>query len=309
VQDDGTRRGAGDRRRGQQRTGPGLHAQPNAVRPMPTTTCRARPQNEVMTTYAFGDNALVDQQMRTISETFDEVTTRILERTGPRPGHHCLEIGAGNGSVARILARLTGPGGHVLATDATIDHLTMADGVHVLRHDITRDPLPESTFDLVHARLVVMHLPDRRAVLDRLVRALKPGGWLVTEDYDVSGPLPVLATPHGEAVEVLPTVWRAFQKVATGAGVDLSWGRHAYSSFLAAGLTEVSADLVGWSCQDGRPGRDLLPIGIGQLGERMVSAGATTAEELDRFLALVKHPATVLCTPVFFSTVGRRPAG
>ena len=37
------------------------------------------------------------------------------------------------------------------------------------------DTLPEAAFDLVHARLVLMHLPDREAVLHRLVlRQWKP---------------------------------------------------------------------------------------------------------------------------------------
>jgi hypothetical protein len=34
------------------------------------------------------------------------------------------------------------------------------------------------SFDLVHVRAVLMHIPDRMAVLRRLA----PGGWLVAED-------------------------------------------------------------------------------------------------------------------------------
>jgi SAM-dependent methyltransferase len=34
------------------------------------------------------------------------------------------------------------------------------------------------TFDLVHARLLLSHLPDRVAVPTKLVRSLKPGGWI-----------------------------------------------------------------------------------------------------------------------------------
>ena len=29
-----------------------------------------------------------------------------------------------------------------------------------------------------------MHLPERDAVLGRLIKALKPGGWLIDEEFD-----------------------------------------------------------------------------------------------------------------------------
>jgi 2-polyprenyl-3-methyl-5-hydroxy-6-metoxy-1,4-benzoquinol methylase len=43
--------------------------------------------------------------------------------------------------------------------------------------------LPAGRYDLIHARLVLSHLPQRRDVLARLVQALRPGGWLVVEDF------------------------------------------------------------------------------------------------------------------------------
>ena len=52
------------------------------------------------------------------------------------------------------------------------------------RHDIVADPPPSERFDLIHARLLLEHLPDRNAVLDRLVDVLRPGGWLLIEGYD-----------------------------------------------------------------------------------------------------------------------------
>lgn len=51
-------------------------------------------------------------------------------------------------------------------------------------HDIVKDPLPAHSFDLIHARLVLAHLPARDQVLPRLVASLRPGGWLVVEDFD-----------------------------------------------------------------------------------------------------------------------------
>src|SRR6202012_624857 len=53
------------------------------------------------------------------------------------------------------------------------------------RHDGAADPPPEpGTFDLVHARLVLVHVPDRARALATMAAALRPGGWLLVEDAD-----------------------------------------------------------------------------------------------------------------------------
>ena len=46
------------------------------------------------------------------------------------------------------------------------------------------DPLPDATFDLIHARLVLSIIPEPEKVLVRLVAALKPGGVIVEEEFD-----------------------------------------------------------------------------------------------------------------------------
>ena len=86
--------------------------------------------------------------------------------------------------------------------------------VGVLQHDIVRDPLPEAVFDLVHARLVLLHLPERRRALERIWHALKPGGWLVLDEFDCTW-LPVLATPDPGSARLF-TRQTADRLVATG---------------------------------------------------------------------------------------------
>ncbi|OLZ65342.1 hypothetical protein AV521_32160 [Streptomyces sp. IMTB 2501] len=88
-----------------------------------------------------------------------------------------------------------GPDGEVTVTDLEprwAASRSRPAHVRLLRHDIVRDPLPGRDYDLVHARLVLLHLPERLSVLRRLVSALRPGGWLVLEEFDC-GWTPVLA--------------------------------------------------------------------------------------------------------------------
>ena len=77
--------------------------------------------------------------------------------------------------------------------------------LEVRRHDIVTDPLPESTFDLIHVRLVLVHLSQWESVLERLVAALKPGGWLVGEEFDSDSLPPDPVTSPGEKSCSRPT--------------------------------------------------------------------------------------------------------
>ncbi len=121
-----------------------------------------------------------------LASILDGGTIQHLEARRMERGWACLEVGAGGGSIARWLANRVGPDGYVLATDIDIRHLEQArgDNLEVRRHNIETDSLPESAFDLVHVRLVLSHLQSSAEAAAKMIAALKPGGWLVVEDFD-----------------------------------------------------------------------------------------------------------------------------
>jgi SAM-dependent methyltransferase len=55
---------------------------------------------------------------------------------------------------------------------------------------VIHNQLPEAEFDLVHLRLVLAWLPEPQAVLERIVQALRPGGWLLAEELDFVSAVP-----------------------------------------------------------------------------------------------------------------------
>ena len=117
---------------------------------------------------------------------FDPSTFRHLDGLGVAPGWRCWEVGAGGTSVVQHLSERVGPGGHVLATDINLSWAGVATSpnIEILEHDVAADPPPEGTFDLVHARLVLVHVPERDAALANMASALRPGGVLLVEDAD-----------------------------------------------------------------------------------------------------------------------------
>ena len=115
----------------------------------------------------------------------DPVTFDVLDRIGVADGWKCLEVGAGSGTVTRWLSERVGEEGSVLAVDVdTRFHVEVGANAEVRRLDVTEADLGDAQFDLVHARALLQHLHQREEVLDKLVAAARPGGWVVVEDGD-----------------------------------------------------------------------------------------------------------------------------
>src|ERR1700757_5182560 len=92
-------------------------------------------------------------RLRLLEEFHDPLTVGQLDAIGVGEGWRCLDVGAGGGSVTRMLAERVGPTGSVLAVDldtSLLDHLA-SDRVEGRRHDLLSDQLPQAAFDLVHA--------------------------------------------------------------------------------------------------------------------------------------------------------------
>ena len=183
--------------------------------------------------YVF-DNAAPQARARlaALADVHDAGTIRHLLARGVTDGWKCLEIGGGLGTMTRWLSDRVGPHGHVLTTDIDTRFLETIGraNVEVRRHDIVNDPLPESTFDIAYARLVLEHSADPDLALDRMVMAVKPGGWLMVEDFEgqSSGP--------DDAAESVSKTLAAMRRVTARAGADPRLGLSLGHRLRARGL-------------------------------------------------------------------------
>ena len=257
--------------------------------------------------YVF-DNASLHavEQHRCLAEFLDPVTTAGLAETGVTVGWQCLEVGAGGGSVARWLAERVAPAGAVLATDIDPVHVPRVPGLDVRRHDITRDPLPAAAYDLAHARLVLLHLPGRLTALRQMARSLRPGGWLVLDEFDARYS-PVLLAPSEQAADQYARFVESKVTVMEAAGADMSWGQRAAGALRDAGLVnfEIRPVLLPW--RGGSPGAQLQAHHTRHLRDKFLRAGLTDAD-LARFREVLSDPEFVACTALY-SVRGMRPAG
>ncbi|MGH3766333.1 MAG: class I SAM-dependent methyltransferase [Pseudonocardiaceae bacterium] len=258
--------------------------------------------------YVFdNDSVHAQDQHRCLAEMLDPMTTARLAQTGVTDGWHCLEVGAGEGSVASWLAQRVAPSGSVLATDIQPSSIPARAGLEVIRHDIVHDPLPEAAFDLISARLVLRNLPQRRAVLDRLVRALRPGGWLQLDEFDITYS-PGLLMPDPPARALYETFLAAKATLFDTAGADGAWGQHAAQAMLDAGLVDIDPvpHLELWHA--GSAGVGLLIHHTFHLRERFIAAGMTDRQLAD-VRTLLADPTFRASSCVIYSVQGRRPTG
>ncbi|MBV8197798.1 MAG: methyltransferase domain-containing protein [Candidatus Eremiobacteraeota bacterium] len=222
-----------------------------------------------------------------------------LQQLGVGPGWRCLEVGAGGGSIARWLAERVAPSGSVQAVDLDtrlLEPLQVA-GLTVRRLDVCQDELP-SDCDLVHARLLLEHLPEREAAFGRMVRALRPGGWLVVTDSDFG------TVRLSEKDGAFYRVASAFDAATRAAGWDPQFGPALASMFENAGLVDVtSASMADY--ERGGPHATLLAISYVRLRDILLAQGARSAD-IDHVVERMKGSDVGTFSPTVWTARGRR---
>ncbi|WP_306207759.1 class I SAM-dependent methyltransferase [Actinoplanes sp. RD1] len=257
--------------------------------------------------YAYdNDSTQAEAHHRALADLLDRQTQLRLDDLTDLTGKRCLEVGAGGGSIAQWFAERVGPHGSVLATDIKPEHIPRSHVLTPRRHDITSGE-PLGRFDVVHARLLLGHLPAREAALRHLIDAVEPGGVLLTEDFL---PTPdddiVAAAPDAETAELVDRYNRLQMRTLESHGADRTWSRRALSAYLDAGLTEVEVTVHGTTWRGGGPGCRLLLAGLGQLREPLEALGMT-AGDLDRVAAALQDPRLILNGYLVYLTSGRKP--
>lgn len=270
-----------------------------------------------MSQYIF-DNAgqPTGQRFSGLEALFDSWTRQHLAARGIQPDWNCLEVGGGSGSIAAWIAGQLGPSGQLLVTDIDPRFLeTVAElrrpNIEIRRHDIGADPLPEQTFDLIHERLVLIHVPGRDEALRTMVAALKPGGWLVVEDFASGLHDRSFPSEHSYDPELVGLVQKMFgsmyQRMAARSS-DPTLGRSLYQRLHKLGLCEVGSEGYLSIWQGGSAGSRVDRANFEQLRDEFVGAGLVTNQEVDRVLEMFDDPAFAFSTPIMMTAWGQRPA-
>ena len=128
-----------------------------------------------------------DEEIATASR---RTVARMAEVAGIGAGTRVLDLGAGYGGAARQIAKRLGAAVHCLNLSPVENErnarLTKEQGLENLITVATGTfedvPVEDSSVDVVWSQDAFLHSGDRDAVLDEVVRVLKPGGQVVFTD-------------------------------------------------------------------------------------------------------------------------------
>jgi hypothetical protein len=147
------------------------------------------------------------------------------------------------------------------------------------------------------------HLPSRRDVMAHLAEALRPGGWLVIEDFCHAfdrGSQPPDDTGYRE---VQAALGRFIARVNDN-GSDYA---ASLPQFLAGlGLADVGGDGRLVFGRGGSPAARVVEAGLRQVGDQMIAAGDVDGTDLDQAVSFLTMPASIVSLPLMISAWGQR---
>ncbi|MBV9355919.1 MAG: methyltransferase domain-containing protein [Chloroflexi bacterium] len=237
----------------------------------------------------------------------------LLDRCQLSPGARALDLGCGPLGILDLLSERVGPGGQVTGLDADPRHVALArelvrerglTNVHIIEGDARTTGLPSSSFDLVHARTLLVNVLDPPAVVAEMIRLVKPGGYVAVHEPDVAAsvcypPLPAWDQLRGVFLT-------AFQQD----GADLFIGRRLPTLLREAGLEDVGVEARADVYPLGHTRRTIVPDLVRALRPRIVSRllSEQALDELDRAVRdHLEDPHTLVVPHLYFLAWGRQP--
>jgi 2-polyprenyl-3-methyl-5-hydroxy-6-metoxy-1,4-benzoquinol methylase len=243
------------------------------------------------------------ERLRLMSALLDPSSTFHLLRTGVTTGWQCLEIGAGNGSLSQWLAQRVGSTGHVTATDIRTDlmHGITGGNLEIRQFDVVHDEPPEAPYDLIVIRALLHHLPERRMVVSKVARWLKPGGWLFVQEPDFY-PTWTVEPPSQKHF------WEDFIQWAATHQIDYYVGRKIAAWLQAENLIDINSEGHAILYNGNSTFARWWQHGIGEVADKLRSEGGVSQQTLDEFFKLYRDPTYWTTTIAFTATTAQRPA-
>jgi SAM-dependent methyltransferase len=246
-----------------------------------------------------------------LAATLDPGTQRRMRALGIARGWRCLEVGAAEGSMTRWMAEQVGEEGRVVAGDIDLRFLAELElpNVEVRELDVRSAELEEGSFELAYCRTLLLHLPDPDAALAKLVRSLRPGGWLLAEDSDMC--VQLAADPDHPDAELFESFHRRVWAHLRAVGYfDTSFGRTLPPRLRAQGLLELGFEASASFQAGGDPGAELQRRNFEtNLGPMLVERGVVGRDELERVVALYADASFGYLSGLNVAAWGRRPEG
>ena len=265
-------------------------------------------------TYALGRDTAEAERLRRQTTELHPLAAELLDRVGAAEGQSAIDVGCGPRGILELLAERVGPRGRLVGLEVDPVHVAMArelvaeqglTNVEVIQADARHTGLPPASFDVAHARTVLVNVPDPEAVLAEMTRLVRRGGWVASLEPDVAVHLYHPANPAWDRLHEISIA--AFQ----ADGADPFIGRRLPALFREAGLSDIGVRAHAELYPPGHTRRTIRLDLVRSMRPKIVALGIASEQELDDLdRAAREHlddPHTLVLPHLFFLAWGRKP--
>jgi ubiquinone/menaquinone biosynthesis C-methylase UbiE len=282
--------------------------------PESTTAPAAAAEQSAVGVYALGRDPGESARLQRQSEELRPYSAALLDKTGIAPGQAAIDLGCGPAGIIDLLCERVSPGGRVVGVDADPAHVAMATqfaaarqlpGVEIIEADARHTGLPAGSFDLVHARTLLVTVPRPEEVVAEMVRLARPGGWVASLEPDAEHTLCYPAHPAWTRLHEI------FHPAFARNGADLLIGRRLTELYGAAGLESIGVEARAGVYRAGDSRRSVLPDLVRSVRPVILELGLAHERELDELDRAVRRhlddPRTLVMPHMSFLAWGRKP--
>lgn len=261
--------------------------------------------------YLLGDSPAEIRHLVEQATVYAPEANELFDLIGVEPGIAAIDIGCGVMGVLHLLAERIGTSGRVVGLDREPRILeagrglaeTRALAVEFIEADATASGLPEESFDLVHARTVLLNVSNPREILAEMIRIARPGGIVAIQEPDASA---WTCDPPHPGFDILRIeIINAYRRT----GKDFNIGRRAARMLRDMGLEDVRVRATARITQVGDFYQTFVLTIAGLVREVMIADGNISNDEVESYsTALHTHlnmPGTLTCQPLIWQAWGR----
>jgi ubiquinone/menaquinone biosynthesis C-methylase UbiE len=264
--------------------------------------------------YLLGRSQSEAERLRKQVQELHGESRSLLDRLPITHGAKAIDLGCGPQGIVDLLSEYVGPRGAVVGLEksdhfvATAKQFVKAKGlanVKILKGDAKATGLPRESFDLAHARLVLVNVPEPERIVKEMVELVKPGGIVASHEADY---LPHLCDPPSPAWDRLFEVYDSYSRAH---GIDLFVGRRTHRMFHDAGIVDLQVNPIVHVYPHGHNRRTIFWDFINNVRDRVLEHGLIGENELSTLMHDLKrhldNPRTLVVSHLFFQVWGRKP--
>jgi SAM-dependent methyltransferase len=264
--------------------------------------------------YLLGDSPAEIRHLVEQAEVYAEEADQLLDAVDVQPGSAAIDVGCGVMGVLHLLAERVGAEGRAVGLDREARIVEsgrrLADErglmVEFIEADATATGLPGHSFDLVHARTLLLNVNNPHEIVREMVRIARPGGIVAVQEPDASA---WSCDPPHPAWDILHAgILRAYRQT----GKDFNIGRRLSRILRDVGLQDVRVRATARVTAAGDYYQTFLLTIASLVRDVILEVSEVTRDEFDSYTeALGAHlqaAGTITCQPLMWQAWGRTSA-